>query len=258
MLIAYVDESGDTGPVAAGGSLTYTLGCVVVDAERWHEAFDLILEIRRDMREEFGLLMRAEVKAQYLVRNSGPIRDLGISPQDRQALFRGHMAAHDEVGSRVFAVVADKRSGLSGTDCFDLAWEGLLQRLERSTRDATGALGHNSFMVVHDEGESLAIRAWTRRARRHLTAGTAFGARRQLRAPARRLVDDPVPRQSQHSYFIQLADLAAYAAFRSVVRPGTNVERVCPQDMWLELGEAVVAAVSGLRPRAAAGIVLRS
>lgn len=180
MLIAYVDESGDTGPVAAGGSLTYTLGCVVVDAERWHEAFDLILEIRRDMREEFGLLMRAEVKAQYLVRNSGPIRDLGISPQDRQALFRGHMAAHDEVGSRVFAVVADKRSGLSGTDCFDLAWEGLLQRLERSTRDATGALGHNSFMVVHDEGESLAIRAWTRRARRHLTAGTAFGARRQL------------------------------------------------------------------------------
>lgn len=257
MLLAYVDESGNTGPIASGGTLTYTLGCVLLLASNWPFAFDGHLNFRRRLKTRFGLPMRAEVKWQYLLRNSGPIRALGLTPNDRRVIFRAHLNVQRQLGAEVFAVVVDKRASPAiETDCFNLAWESLLQRLERSTRGSRSAFGNMPFMVIHDEGDNDAVRAWVRRSRRHLTAGSAFGLGR-LRNPAGRVIDDPVARQSHHSYFIQTADLAAYAAFRSVIPPGSGVRSFCPSSTWGLLGPATFTAATGLRPRAAPGIVLR-
>ena len=252
MLLAYVDESGDTGPVSSRGSLTYTLGCVLVDADLWPSAFDELLQFRRRLRDTFGLPMRAEVKANYLLRNSGDLRPFALGPGARRIIYRAHMRVLEALPARAFAIVVDKRQAPGpAADYFGLAWEGLLQRLERtSTKEKA------TFAVFHDEGEDEAIRRWVRRSRRYLTAGSAFGSGSFTYA-ASLLVDDPVPRRSSHSYFIQMADLVAYAAFRAHVPPGPAIAQVCPQGMWDEIGAATHTAVSGLRPRSRPGIVLR-
>lgn len=249
--MAYVDESGDTG-VTTGSSLTYTLGCVLVDADLWPNAFDEMLEFRRRLRSTYGLPMRAEVKANYLLRNSGPFRKFSLGPAERRLIYRAHLRVLADLPARAFAITVDKRNKqTTPSDVFDLAWEGLLQRLERtSTKEKA------TFMISHDEGENDAVRRWVRRSRRFLTAGSASGTG-SLSNPAKRLVDDPIARKSDHSYLIQLADLVAYAAFRSVVPPGNAIAKVCPQQMWAEIDGATHTAVSGLKPRAAPGIVLR-
>jgi uncharacterized protein DUF3800 len=253
MLVAYIDESGNTGDPSNGGSLTFVLGCVLVDADSWPTVFDGLLRFRRRIRDKFGVRMRSEIKANYLIRNSGDLRPYGLGQGARRVIYRAHLRVLSSLGVRAFAVVVDKRTGFtSPADCFDLAWEGLLQRLERtSTKEKT------RFVVVHDEGENDAVRRWVRRARRYLTAGSAYGGGKIV-APAVQLIDDPVARQSRQSYFIQVADLVAYAAFRSVIRPGPNIQSICPQGMWAELGDATHRAVAALKPRAAAGIVLRN
>lgn len=254
MLIAYVDESGNTGTSGtSGSSLTYTLGCVLIDADHWPQAFDEFLTFRRRLRTTYGLPMRAEVKANYLLRNSGPIRPLGLGPAERHLVFRAHLRVLEDLPARAFAICIDKRNlqHATSTTIFDLAWETLLQRLER-----TSTYEKATFMITHDEGENDAVRRWVRRSRRHLTAGSAFGTGSQ-RHPARRLVDDPVPRRSEQSYFVQLADLVAYAAFRSVIAPGPQIAQICPQSMWSEIGNATHTPVARLVPRAQPGIVLR-
>jgi hypothetical protein len=252
VLVAYIDESGNTGDPNNGGSLTFTLGCVLVDADNWPTAFDGLLRFRRRVRDKFGVHMRAEIKANYLLRNGGDLRTYNLGHGARHVIYRAHLRVLTPLGVRAFAIVVDKRAGYtSPTDCFNTAWETLLQRLERtSTKERT------RFLVIHDEGENDAVRRWVRRARRYLTAGSAYGGG-QIVTPASFLVDDPVARQSRQSYFIQVADLLAYAAFRSVVPPGPNIESICPQGMWGEVGEATHRAVAALKPRAAAGIVLR-
>jgi hypothetical protein len=252
VLVAYIDESGDTGDPNNGGSLTFTLGCVLVDADNWNSAFDGLLQFRRRVRDKFGVHMRSEIKANYLLRNSGDLRPYNLGHGARHVIYRAHLRALAPLGVRAFAIVLDKRADYtSTTDCFNTAWETLLQRLERTSyKEGT------RLLVMHDEGENDAVRRWVRRARRYLTAGSAYGGG-QIVTPAKFLVDDPIPRQSRQSYFIQVADLVAYAAFRSVIPPGRNIASVCPQGMWSEVGEATHSAVSGLRPRAAAGIVLR-
>jgi Protein of unknown function (DUF3800) len=252
VLIAYIDESGDTGEVEQGGSPTYTLGCVLIDADLWPTAFDEMLAFRQRLRNTFKLPMRAEIKASSLLRNSGDLRALQLGPTSRHVIFRAHMQELDRLPARAFAVVVDKRPPLRNRDsCFNLAWEALLQRLERtSTKEKA------TFMVVHDEGDEEAIRRWVRKARRYLTAGSAFGGG-SLQHAARLLVDDPVLRKSHHSYFVQVADLVAYAAFRAVVAPSPTLTRVCPASMWDEIGSATHSAVSALVPRSKPGIVLR-
>lgn len=256
MLFAYVDESGNVGAPVNGGTHMYSLGCVLLDADQWPVLFEKTLEFRRRLRDAYGVPIRAEIKAQYLIRGTGPLTDLRLSPAVRQLIFRAHLDVLSSLPSvRAFGVVIDKRQAPPARclRCFDLAWEALLQRLERtSTKEG------QAFMIHHDEGADDAVRRWVRRSRRHLTAGSAFGLGSVGNNPARMLVDDPVPRNSKESYFIQIADLVAYAAFRYQIAPSPAVGRVCPQDMWLRIGAATHTAVASLKSRSAPGIVLRS
>lgn len=254
MLLAYVDESGDTGDVAKpGASLTYTLGCVLVDADRWPTAFDEMLAFRRRLKQKFGLPMRAELKANYLLRNSGPLRSLNLGPGARRTIYRAHMRVMSTLPARVFAVVVDKRAkhDMPAAEVFNLAWEGLLQRLER-----TSTKENSTFVVIHDEGDDENIRKWVRRSRRYLTAGSAYGTGSRQHA-ARLLVDDPVSRRSHQSYLVQSADLVAYAGFRALIPPGPGVAAVCHQDTWDELGTAIHKPVTMLRQPCKPGVVVR-
>ncbi|BBZ09683.1 hypothetical protein MDOR_38520 [Mycolicibacterium doricum] len=98
MLIAYIDESGNTGDPGNGGSMTFTLGCVLVDADAWPETFDGLLQFRRRIRDKFGVHMRAEVKANYLLRNGGALRRYRLGHRARHTIYR---AAHASArGSR--------------------------------------------------------------------------------------------------------------------------------------------------------------
>ncbi|MBB4687397.1 DUF3800 domain-containing protein [Amycolatopsis jiangsuensis] len=230
MEIAYVDESGDAG---YGGSRTYTLGCVLIEDARWPAAFDAFLGFRRFIRARFGIRVRDEIKANYLLRGGGPLKRLQMGERQRRVIYRQHMRLAAKLPVKVFAVVVRKDLILKRSmNPRDVAWEFLLQRIERhsTTNDLP-------MMVVHDEGDSLNIRGVARKARRANTAGSAFGTGR-FRLPARLLIDDPVPRQSDQSYFVQLADLAAFAAYRRLYPPPRHRFAVCHEGMWDELGGA--------------------
>jgi hypothetical protein len=196
--------------------------------------------------------MRHEVKANYLLRGGGDIRLLDLAPKERFLVYRAHLRQLRELPARGFAVVVDKRS-IAADQCFDTAWETLLQRLETTSRKESQV-----FSIIHDQGENDAIRRWARRARRHLPAGSAFGTG-PIYNKAALLVDDPQPVESRHSYFLQFADLVAYAGFRTLVAPSASIESVCPASMWEEIGPATHAAVNQLKPRGGIpGVVVRT
>ena len=240
MHLAYVDESGSVGK---NSSLTFTLGCVMIDAVRWPDVFDEILAYRRFLKSTFGIPVRAEVKANYLLRNGGPFRTLGLSEAARFRVYRGFMRLQQKLELLAFAVVVRKdvlEAKNNPSDPRAVAWEYLLQRLERFT-----TLDSTHVWLSYDEGETLLVRSMARKARRAGSAGSAFGTG-SLKRPARLILDDPVPRKSHESYFIQLADLNAYAAFRRLYPPPVRAVNIVPQKMWDELGKAAFAKVNSL------------
>jgi hypothetical protein len=209
---------------------------VIVDGSRWPEIFDNMIEYRRYLKKEFQIPVRAEIKANYLLYNGGVFFKLKLSERARFRVYRGLMRLQQKLGVRAFAVVIQKaKISKSSLNARDVAWEYLLQRLERlSTTEDT------PIMLLHDEGEGPTVRALARKARRIGTAGSAFGTG-SLNVPCRRLIDDPVSRNSKESYFLQLADLTAYAAFRRIHPPPPMPVHIVPTNMWDELGAAIYA-----------------
>jgi len=81
------------------------------------------------------------------------------------------------------------------------------------------------------------VRKHLRRFRRTNWQGSQYGS-----APL--LVEDPVPRNSQHSYFIQLADLVAYAASRHAVPATGKTTRICDATMWDRMEPIQIKAIN--------------
>lgn len=229
MYLAYIDESGDRGLI--NGSRTYTLGCVFVGSANWKKAFDGLIDFRRFLKVTVGLPIRAEVKANHLLRNSGDLKPLALSEHARHFIYKGLLQLQPKLGLSSFSVIINKAKLLGNADPMEIAWTFLLQRLERvASNDRTEVL------IIHDEGEPELIRKLSRKSRRFGTAGSMFGG--HLNVPFHGLLDDPVSRNSRHSLFLQLADLNAYAAFRRAYPPPKRTVSIVPQLLWDELGAA--------------------
>jgi Protein of unknown function (DUF3800) len=250
MYLAYVDESGDRG---IGGSQTYVLGCVLVRSSQWAKSFDDLISFRRFLRDKTNVPVRAEIKANHLLRNGGDLRGLGLSEKARHFIYRGLLRLQPTLGIQTFAIVINKallKQRRPNDDPSIIAWTYLMQRLEHLTRRP-----QDQLLLLHDEGEPETVRKIARRFRRFGTAGSLFGGGYVI-PPFIGLIDDPVSRNSRHSYFLQLADLNAYAAFRRGYPPPPQKVHIVPQLMWEELGAARFAAANKRAGGPSAGIVL--
>lgn len=221
---AYIDESGNTGPVAKGGTRTFTLGCMLVPVDAWTDRLDVMVEARRSIRRAYGIRMQDELKANYLLKGRGPLHDLQLGDGQRRDIYKRLLHASNIVSSGVFAIVIDKERLSPAKDPFDTAWEYLLQRLRIRSE-----MAERPIVVVHDDGDRERVRKIHRRFRRFSFAPGGTGVAAPL------LVEDPVARDSRNSYFVQSADLLAYSAFRAVQPPSPRQASVCSEQMWGEV-----------------------
>lgn len=139
-----------------------------------------------------------------------------------------------------FAVWIDKRKlAHNGEEASaqKIAWQYLFQRLANT-------FPNEPVMLIHDEGSNNWIRKEFRKSRSFLTAGSMYDSG-SLRIDGRMLIEDPVARDSRQSYFIQLADLAAFAASQTMNASGARIRRVCPATTWDVAGEARLSQVNG-------------
>lgn len=210
----YVDESGDSGLI---GSPTryFVLTGMIVHELRWHEALNRLIAFRLRMRSAFGLLMREEIHAGSMLTRPGDL--VRIRRNDRLAIIR-HLL--DELADMTFLnfinVRIDKQGKPEGYDPFERAWQALIQRFENT-------LNHRNFpgpanpddrgAIFCDETDGASLRRLYRRMRVFNPVPNRYGpGYRQM--PLTRIVEDPSIRLSHHSYFVQAADTAAFAAYQ--------------------------------------------
>ncbi len=233
---AYIDDTGDPG-WKSGSTKTFGLGCVLVPLDHWSTRLDLMVEMRRDIKRLYGVKMGDEVKGEWLTNIKKHFLDLGLGDGQLRDIYQRHLRVAPVVASGAFAVVMNKEQVYKkDTDLENWCWEYLLQRLRlRSIQQQA------PIILIHDNGSS------NQRIRTHLRRYRKVGWVQQRTTDAPLLIEDPVPRDSQHSYFIQLADLAAYAATRAVLPPQGKRAKICGGQMWQQLGSSRIEAVSARR-----------
>lgn len=210
----YVDESGDAGMVNSPTDF-FVLSGLVVHESAWHRALDTLVSFRRRMRDTFGLRLREEVHASAFIGRPGGLQRM--QRNNRLTILRmllDELAAMEHL--RLLNVVVDKRGKTATYDPLDRAWTALVQRFENTLLNdnfpLVGSVAEHG-MVIPDLSTPTQIRNTVRRMRRYnpIPEPGAFGYRD---SPIVRVVEDPVFRDTNGSFFLQAADVVAYFLYQ--------------------------------------------
>ncbi len=210
MHLAYIDESGDDGFPSYSSPL-FALSASYLHYLNWKAVFEQILEFRRQLKREIGLPVKLEVHAKYFLLNKNPYRQFGIADADR---IRVISAFCDLVSSLelkfVNAVIVKPRILRQDYNVLDWALRMSIQRIENDLDPGRNPTAR--FLMISDEGRVAKMRATARRMQRVNFIPSKFGAG-AYRKEIQSLIEDPLPKDSRDSYFIQLCDLVAFVVY---------------------------------------------
>jgi len=219
MYLMYVDESGDPGMVNSP-TRYFVLSGLVVHELSWLATLDSLIDFRRRMRDTFGLKLREEIHAAHFIRGSDELSR--IPKHDRLAILR-HFA--DELAAlpdvTVINVVVDKHGKAPTYDPFEKSWQALIQRFENTIgyRNFRGPANADDRGMIFADGEPLKkLNQLLRKMRRHNPVPSQIGGYRSLQL--RKVIEDPVYRDSRHSLMVQSADLCAFLLYQQLAPNG--------------------------------------
>lgn len=237
MYLMYVDESGDTGPCPPGGKSPTRYFCLtglVVHELRWTETLDELKRFRHWLKWKYKIYLDDELHAADMLtkRSSLPPSLQRLRKYQRLAIIRHHadqLARLPDV--RLINVYIDKSQGKDkdSNSVFRRAWYALFQRFDNTMRRGNFP-GPNNIRergVVfpdHTDEKRLKLHLDDMRRRNPLFIKQRDGNRTAIDEPIKRIIEDPVCRDSRDSYFIQATDCAVFL-FKQHLQPSTYVKK---------------------------------
>jgi len=247
----YVDESGDVGLVGSPTQYFVLVGLVVHELY-WHEAMAKLVELRHLLKARWSIRLRDEIHAGPLLTRPGDLAR--IAKHERLEILRRYadwLATMSYL--RIISVVVDKRSKPSGVDIFESAWRTLIQRFENtiSYGNFPGPAGLPSMgMLFPDRSDEKKLNGLLKKMRNYNPVPhMGHGGVRDL--PIQYVIEDANFRNSEHSYFIQSADVVAYLLYQHL-SPSAYIVRKSGNNFFKRL-EPVLCKVAS--PRDPLGIV---
>jgi len=227
MYFCYVDESGDPGVhdqnnPNKSGSKYFILAALIIDADKWKGALDIIKSFRRQLAAQSYLNYDVEFHCAEMIdpRKTKAYNQMTIS--DRWGIIRQFA---DRVGNQIscsiIGIVLDKtNTTLDSKDYFTTSITNLYLAFDEFLKEK------KSYGIV------LFDRANEKIATTHVRKLMGTGATGQT-VPGARIgwvIEDPLYRISSDSFFIQATDMIAYTLkeqeFPLTSRKKYNADRI--------------------------------
>lgn len=200
MHIIYIDSSND--------EKTVVHTAIAVPVESWHSTFNKIKTFRKKINQEYGIYMYKELHAWKFVSGRGQISNKIVTKYQRSIIFNEVMDLVESIPDlRVFNSLGAKSKD---SVCF----ERLLNRINRTLKE-----WNSHGILVCDEGNEASITKQVRRMSVYNPVPSIYkvwidSGEKSKNIPLENIIEDPVFKQSNKSYFIQLCDFVAYALLR--------------------------------------------
>ncbi|WP_182915259.1 DUF3800 domain-containing protein [Rhodopseudomonas palustris] len=206
----YVDESGDVGLVNSPTS-HFALSGLIVHESRWRHFVASLISFRRTLRDVYGLPLRTELHASQLIK-SPPMP--GMNRHIRLAILRNFL---DELAKMDFVsitnVIVCKAGKPLDYDVFSHAWQALFQRFENTLKSGNfpGSHRNDYGIVLTDATDGRKLQRMVRRMSVYNPVpNMARMGSGHRNLPLLRIIEDPYPKDSKDSFFIQACDTCAY------------------------------------------------
>jgi hypothetical protein len=208
MHLVYYDESGDDGFPAFASPL-FVLSAVYCPALDWRENFDIIVGFKRQLAKEFKFPVGLEIHTRELLLNKKPYAPLRLSGAQRAEIVCRFCQVAAQLSLRSISTAVVK-PWIKKPD-FPVLDRALSYSVNRIETDLGGSAA-NRFLIITDDGRVAKMRSTTRRMQKiNYVPSRVDGAPYQR--DIRHLIEDPLPKDSKESFFIQLADMLAFLLY---------------------------------------------
>ncbi|WP_162233344.1 DUF3800 domain-containing protein [Sphingomonas sp. Leaf33] len=178
---------------------------LMIPSEKWLEAFDHLIAMRRAMKASHGIYTRLELHATDWLGGRGNVAPTTVRRAERMKLFD---SALDEI-CKIPDIAIFNAFGPRASE--ETLFKYLIQRFENTVKAR-----QDQAIVISDEGKNYDH--LLRKMRRINYIPSARGAWQSgatsKNIPAERVVEDIVYRDSRRSLFIQAADFCAFSLLR--------------------------------------------
>jgi len=273
----YVDESYDDSK--------YCLSALSIRHADWKACFEAVRQYRVNLKADLGVYLRKEIHARDLVKGRGKLAPAPIGKWQRSRIFFGLLQLVASLPNVwLINICLDKHNF---ADPQLIAWERLVNRIERTlleyeTQERAFRRGLISELeearvsnvlrerierrlmtyspravILADEGREAEITKAIRKMRVFNPIPSQFGVwpsgRVTQNITADRIIEDPIFKRSDRSYFIQLVDCVAFALLKREVTPTPHIRKYGINEMF----DQTVASVCFRKasPRDPLGIV---
>ncbi len=210
MYLSYFDESGDDGN--PGSSLLYVQTAIYVHHQQWNDSFEALYEFRRRLKKDYGLPIRLEIHVKPFLLNKRPYQRLKIQERTRVKIIDKLCGFLATLPLKTLNVAIDKGRITRGAD-YDILGNAMVYTIQRLENDLKKNDPSSSFLIITDEGRVGKMRRIARKVRRMNYIPSRFQPGTYVDARITKLIEDPLPKSSDQSYFIQASDFIATVTY---------------------------------------------
>ncbi len=205
MFLAYYDESGDDGSPPQTSSPLFVLTALYQHHLVWKENYERVKAFKHQLARDFPFPFHEEMHTREFLLKKSPYYQWDIADDDRAHIVDLYCQLCAQLNLKIINIVIVKeRLPKPGMDVLDTALTFSVQRIENDlVREP-----QNRFLVITDWGRVGKMRKTTRRVQKINFIPSKFGPTPRQQE-IQKLIEDPLPKDSSESYFIQLADLVA-------------------------------------------------
>lgn len=211
MYLMYVDESGDSG-IINSPSKYFVLSAIVIHELNWQKILEDIIDFRRYLKQKYGLLINEEIHAAEFI-NGHPKLKANISKNDKMDILRKCLKfLNDRNDISIYSVACNKSD--KNDNVFDFTWRVFIQQFENTLQNKNFTAGFEQAekgIILSDNTDGGKLTKILRKMRHYnpipnlQTTGS-----RNLKLVS--IIEDPILRSSDNSYFHQFTDVVAYFA----------------------------------------------
>lgn len=218
MYIVYFDETGDDG-YPNYSSKAFLLTSLCLHHSVWKEEHEKIVLFRKSLKEKYNIPIKFELHTKALLTNKNPYKNLNLSEDERFNICLEFAQLIGSLSIQITNVCIDKtKINLQNIkryrDILDAALTFNIQRIENTiSRIDPGT----RFLTITDEGRVSKMRATTRKIQKFniIPSISGIGSYQQ---EIRLLIEDPLPKNSNESHFIQVCDFVSFCFYLYILK----------------------------------------
>lgn len=208
MFISYFDESGDDGYPKYSSEI-FVLSSLYFHYSNWQKIYNQIHSFRKSLKQDYNLLVKEELHAKEFVTDKDPYHGRSTPSQRHDIIFK-YFEFISQLEIKIIIVAIDKLK-IKRPE-YNVLKNALTYNIQRIENDLNFLGNEAKFMIITDEGRVGKMRNTTREIQRINFIPSRYNNNSGYRNEIKNLIEDPLPKSSSQSHFIQLADMISFVA----------------------------------------------